>query len=213
MPRRGAFDGRRVNVSGPSDEQLLRRLRRARGADPPDRRAEIEVEAQLLARYDAWLRRVAAARVGPESGDEVVNRTLESIARRLGRDLDLPKELWRIGLDYLEGDIKDHWRASYGRRTRETVSLDHEAVVPERGVEDETLTAEAVAFREFLTGSSDPDIQLLGLRLFAGLSPQKIADQSKKTRGAVDTALSRAIAKVREREAAGVRDFGQRADR
>ncbi len=202
-----------MTVAGPSDEQLLGRLRRARNADPPDRRAEIEVEAQLLARYDAWLRRVVAARVGPEAGDEVVNRALESIARRLRGDLDLPKELWRIALDYLEGDIKDHWRASYRRRKRETVLVDPAEGVPEPSAEDQTLTAEAVAFREFLTGSSDPDIQLLGLRLFAGLSPQMIADQCKKTRGAVDTALSRAIAKVREREEDGVRDFGQRADR
>lgn len=187
-------------ISAPSEDQLLRRLRSAREAGASDRRTEIALEAQLLARYDAWLRRVASTRVESDAIDEVVNRTLESMARRLQRDLDLPKELWRIALDHLEGDIKDHWRAAYRRREREPVSLDHDAVVPEAGAEDESLVAEAVEFREFLNGSSDPDIKLLSLRLFSGLSPQKIADELDRTRGSVDTALSRAITKVRARK-------------
>lgn len=208
-------------LSGPrhNDEGLLRQLRRAREASPPDSRREIEVEAQLLARYDPWLQRIAEGKVGVEAAGEIVNRTLESLARRLRRDLDLPKELWRIALDHLDGDIKDYWRVAYRVREREPVSLDHPDGVPQvrpeektRPAEDETLTAEAVELREDLTGSSDSDIRLLGLRLFAGLSPQQIADQLGKSRPAIDTALSRAVAKVRARESGDVRDRKRRAE-
>ncbi len=199
-------------MPGHSDDELLRQLRRARETDPQDLHRQAAIEAQLLARYDAWLRPIAESKVGIEATGDIVNRTLESIAKRLQGDLEFPKELWRIALDSLEGDIKDHWRVWYRRRRREPVSLDHETDIPEPDAEDETLSAEAVTFRELLTGSSDADIQLLGLRLFAGLSPQQIADRLGKKRGAVDTALSRAVAKVRERDSDAVRDLGQRAE-
>lgn len=202
-------------MTGPGlgDDELLRQLRRARENDPPDLRRQTDIQAQLLARYDAWLRRIAESKVGSEAAGDVVNRTLESIANRLQGDLDFPKKLWQIALDSLEGDIKDHWRVWYRRRRRETVSLDHEATIPEPTAEDATLATEAIELRERLTGSSDADIQLLGLRLFAGLSPQQIADQRGKSRGAVDTALSRAVAKVRERETDAVRDQRRQAER
>lgn len=202
-----------MTVPGHDDDELLRQLRSARETSPQDFRRQASIEAQLLARYDAWLRRIAESKVGSDAADEVVNRTLESIAKRLQGDLDFPKALWRIALDSLDGDVKDHWRAWYRQRKREPVSLNHGATVPEAAAEELTLATEAVELRERLLGSSDADIQLLGLRLFAGLSPQQIADQLGKSRGAVDTALSRAVAKVRERETDDVRDSRREAER
>jgi len=119
-------------MPGHSDDELLRQLRRARETDPQDLHRQAAIEAQLLARYDAWLRPIAESKVGIEATGDIVNRTLESIAKRLQGDLEFPKELWRIALDSLEGDIKDHWRVWYRRRRREPVSLDHETDIPDR---------------------------------------------------------------------------------
>jgi DNA-directed RNA polymerase specialized sigma24 family protein len=206
------------------DAALLRQLGAARTADPPDAQREQEIKAELLARYDAWLRPQVQARLrsfdpSGQAAAEVTNRVLLRLARALENKHEFGKAFWKVALDNFGYALKDFWRsADVG---------DPEAEPPEKrsplplqaaisvAAPDElgnSLIQEAMDLRAWLEGSSDEDIRLLGMKLFLNLSPQQIAERTGRSRAAVHTALSRALKRVRERlRAQGQRRGGKKS--
>lgn len=193
-------------------EGLLRALTRAREDGDGDR--ERGLMAELLSIFNAWLRPQAEARFysadpSGEAAADVVNRTLKRIADMLARKLSFNKALWQVALDNFEWEVTDYWRrqARMQERPEDPAGLDPVDPDLRPGEQDRpSLVEEAMALRRQLEGSSDADIRLLGLRFLHGLGPQQIADQLGMTRAAVDTALSRAVQRVRERRSAAGAD-------
>lgn len=176
--------------------------------DPPDAEREIAIKAALLARYDAWLRPQVEARLrsfdpSGQSAAEVTNWVLLRLARALDNKHDFGKAFWKVALDNLAYALKDFWRSvgdpEAKPSSKRPLSLEAAATVAAPDELGNSLVQEAMDLREWLEGSSDDDIRLLGMKLFLNLSPQQIAERTGKLRGAVDTALSRALKRVRER--------------
>jgi DNA-directed RNA polymerase specialized sigma24 family protein len=202
------------------DAELLRQLGAARAADPPDAEREDEIKAELLARYDAWLRTQVEARLrsfdpSGQAAADVTNRVLLRLARALENKHDFGKAFWKVALDNVSYALKDFWRGSdvgdpeaKPPEERPPLSLEAAGGIAAPDELGNSLIQEAMDLREWLKGSSDDDIRLLGMKLFLNLSPVQIAERTGKSRGAVDTALSRALKRVRER----VRASGQDTD-
>jgi DNA-directed RNA polymerase specialized sigma24 family protein len=193
------------------DAKLLRQLGAARAAEPPDAAREDEIRAELLARYDGWLRAQVEARLrsfdpSGQAAAEVTNRVLLRLARALENKHNFGKAFWKVALDNLGYALKDFWRGSdvgdpdaKPPEARSPLPLEAAGSITAPDELGKSLTQEAMDLREWLEGSSDDDIRLLGMKLFLNLSPLQIAERTGKSRGAVDTALSRALKRVRER--------------
>lgn len=193
------------------DAQLLRQLGAARAADPSDVGRESEIKTELLARYDPWLRKQVEARLrsfdpSGQAAAEVTNRVLLRLARALENRHDFGKAFWKVALDNVGYALKDFWRGGdvgghEAKPPEERPPLPLEAAVSIAAPDElgNSLTQEAMDLREWLEGSSDDDVRLLGMKLFLNLSPQQIAERTGKSRGAVDTAVSRALKRIRER--------------
>jgi DNA-directed RNA polymerase specialized sigma24 family protein len=193
------------------DAELLRQLGAARAADPRDAGREDELKTELLARYDAWLRTQVEARLrsfdpSGQAAAEVTNRVLVRLARALENKHDFGKAFWKVALDNVGYALKDFWRGSdvgdpdaRPPEERPPLPLDAAGGIAAPDELGNSLTQEAMDLREWLEGSSDDDIRLLGMKLFLNLSPLQIAERTGKSRGAVDTAVSRALKRVGER--------------
>ena len=167
------------------DEELLGALR-AR---------EVAAWDDLYRSVYAKLRNYASSRVGPDDADDVVNETMLRAVRAIGRYRPTPAGIdpWLFGI--ARRVVGDHQRrAARANRPepRPAASVDH--ADPGEKME---ATEEGEAVRRALGRLSSFDRRLLELRVLGGLSVEEAAAALGKRPGAIRTAQSRALAKLR----------------
>jgi RNA polymerase sigma factor (sigma-70 family) len=180
------------------DERFLRKARRARADE--DLAAEREAISRLLEPYWEWARTIAYGRIGgvddpatdaEEIAQELMRRLVLLLARKLEFDTSF-RTVVVVNLDYA---IKDYWRRSGRARSR--------AVDPEELAEVEAqpgapgVGENLDSLRPYIAGLSERERRLAHDRFVLDLSPSEIAARHGMKRGAVDTAMSRILKKMR----------------
>jgi RNA polymerase sigma-70 factor (ECF subfamily) len=137
----------------------------------------------------------AARRVGPDAADDIVNETMSRAVAGIGRFRWTNEgiEPWIFGI--ARKVVADHHRRA-GRRRR------GDAAVPSAGerpgpMELVVLGEEHDAVRAAFDTLPAADREILELRLIAGLTPEQVAAVIGKRPGAVRTAQTRALARLR----------------
>lgn len=167
-----------------------------------DRRIEREVVDRARGGdHDAWesiyrvtyprLHAYAARRAG-DAADDLVGETLMRAVTAIGRFhwTDEGVEPWLFGI--ARHVIADHHRRA-GRRRRTAPPQPPSAQADEGLV----IADEHAAVRRAFDGLPATDREVLELRVVAGLSPDQVARLLGKRPGAVRTAQSRALARLR----------------
>lgn len=164
------------------------------------------VELAATGDHDAWdrifrtayprLYAFASGRVGFGSADDVVSETMVRAVAGITRYrwTDAGIEAWLFGI--ARHVVADHHRAT-GRRRRWSHRLGESTTV---GGPAELLETkdEHRHIRELFAQLPAKDREVLELRLIAGLSPEQVAVAIGKRPGAVRTAQSRALRRLRE---------------
>lgn len=172
--------------------------------DPLD--PEVLVEAARGGDPDAWeslyrgvyprLRRYVASRVGPADAEDLVSETMTRAVAAIEGFTWEPAGFdgWVFGI--ARRVTADHNRRSARRRDQPLVSLDRSSDGDELGAGLER-DDEHVQLREALARLGDDDRELLQLRALGELSFDDVARIVGKRPGAVRTASSRAVARLR----------------
>jgi RNA polymerase sigma-70 factor, ECF subfamily len=172
--------------------------------DPPDGRRIAELAA--AGSHDAWehiyrsvyprLRAFAAHHVGSEAADDVVSETMTRAVAGIDHFRWTPAGIapWLFGI--ARHVVADHHRrAGQLRRWSRAVAAPAMSLPPD-AVE---LADEHLAVRAAFNRLAPADRELLELRIFAGMSAEQIAAMQGKRPGAVRTAQTRALARLRKR--------------
>ena len=164
------------------------------------------VEAARTGDADAWerlyrriyprLRSYVAARVGHSEVEDMVNETMTRAVAGLGGFGWEPRgiDAWIFGI--ARNVTVDHYRA-VGRSRRAMRSHDRAGEDAEPG-EQLQLNEEHARVRAAFALLPTRDREMLELRVIAGLSAEEVAAALGKRAGAVRTAQSRALARLRE---------------
>lgn len=182
------------------DERFLREARRARAAG--DAAGEREAISRLLEPYWQWGRTIAYGRIegvddpatdAEEIAQELMRRLVLLLARKLEFDTSF-RVVASANLDYA---VKDYWRRA-GRARSKAVDPDELAEVEAQpGAPGEGENVDSL--RPYFDGLSERERRLAHDRFVLDLSPTEIAERHGMKRGAVDTAMSRILKKMRER--------------
>ena len=144
----------------------------------------------------AKLRNYAASRLGPDDAEDVVNETMLRAVGAIGRFQPTPAGLdpWLFGI--ARRVVGDHQR----RAARAKRPEPRPALADDRADPGEQLEAaeEGETVRRAFGRLSPGDRELLELRVVGGLSVEEVAAALGKRPGAVRTAQSRALAKLRD---------------
>ncbi|HYC82766.1 MAG TPA: sigma-70 family RNA polymerase sigma factor [Solirubrobacterales bacterium] len=188
------------NPTEARDERLLRLARRARADD--DAAAEREAIARLLEPYWVWARTIAYGRIegvddpgtdAEEIAQELMGRLVLMLARKL--EFDSPfRAVASVNLDYA---IKDYWRRSGRARSRAVDPEELAEVEDQPGAPGEGENIDLL--RPYFAGLNERERRLAHDRFVLDLSPSEIAARHGMKRGAVDTAMSRILKKMREK--------------
>ncbi|HUY58504.1 MAG TPA: sigma-70 family RNA polymerase sigma factor [Solirubrobacteraceae bacterium] len=184
------------------DERSLRTLRAARASG--DSAAGREALARLLEPYWGWARSIAYAKIRGVPGrqaeaDEIAQELVGRLVKALNKKLEFDAPFHIVAAKNLTWAINDYWR----RRAREKAHPLDPAEMPEDrdtdGVVEEATSAteQARAFDAYLDGLSQRERELVTERIFLDMTPVQIAARHGMSRAAVDTALHRALAKIR----------------
>lgn len=174
--------------------------RRARAA--ADAAAEREAISRLLEPYSEWALRVARARIegvdDPRNdAEEIAQELMRRLVLLLDRKLELDASFRAVAATNLDWAVKDYWRRS-GRARSKAVDPDELAEVEDRpGAPGERESADSL--RPYFDGLSERERRLAHDRFVLDLSPSEIAARHGMKRGAVDTAMSRILKKMREK--------------
>jgi RNA polymerase sigma factor (sigma-70 family) len=182
------------------DERFLKEARRARAAG--DGAAEREAISRLLEPYSDWARSIAYGRIdgvddpatdAEEIAQELMRRLVLLLARKLEFDISF-RAVASVNLNYA---IKDYWRRS-GRARSKAVDPDELAEVEAQpGAPGEAENIDSL--RPYFEGLGERERRLAHDRFVLDLSPSEIAERHGMKRGAVDTAMSRILKKMREK--------------
>jgi len=184
------------------DERNLRALRAARASGGSA--AEREALARLLEPYWGWARSIAYAKIHgvpnrQADADEIAQELIGRLVKALNTKLEFDAPFHIVTAKNLTWTIADYWR----RRGREEAHPLGPAEMPEdpdthEEVEETASTTEqARAFGAYLEGLSERERELVTERIFLDMTPAQIAARHGMSRPAVDTALHRALAKIR----------------
>lgn len=193
------------------DATLMRQLRLAKSRADGALRAELIV-GELLARHQPNIRRIVRYRTyssQPSTADidEIVNTTMIGVAKALQGDFDPELPFGALVAKNVSWDIADWFRA----RKRRSIEVPMDGMDFPAPASDEgpSLVDEATRLRELTAGLPERDREILGLRLFAGLDPKRIAEIHCMSRGAVDTATTRALKRLAAGDVLGAPPEGE----
>lgn len=183
------------------DRRLLDRIDEARARnDELGRLREQTATGELLAPYWSELLRIVSwrlASIEPDPADieDIASAVIEHMVKKLGDRTDFGGVPFRV-LVFLNAQTRaiDYWRAR-GRRNRRVSDFGGE--VPEVPASEEVALVHAEVMAEIIEDLGPRDKRILVERYVAGLAPEEIADRLGVTRKVVDTAYSRALAKLR----------------
>lgn len=139
----------------------------------------------------------AVRRVGPHLADDVVSETMSRavVGIRRFRWTEAGLEPWLFGI--ARRVVADQFRAAGRRRRGDEAGLgDGWRAGP---LEQLELDEEHAAVRAAFEALPPADREILELRVIAGLTPDQVAAVVGKRSGAVRTAQSRALARLRQR--------------
>jgi len=183
------------------DRRLLDRIAdaRARGDEIGCLR-ERTAMGELLAPYWSEVLRIVGwrlASISPDPADveDVSSKVIEHMIKKLKETTDLGGMPFRV-LVFLDAQTRaiDHWRA----RTRRNRHLsDFGGELPEVSAREDVTLVHAEVIAEIIDDLGPRDQRILVERYVGGLTPQEIADGLGVSREVVDTAYSRALAKLR----------------
>lgn len=186
------------------DAALMRQLALARGRPDGALRADL-ILCELLRRHGPNIRRIVRYRAysqRPSNADidEIVNTVMIGVAKALEDDFDPGIPFGAIVAKNIDWDVIDWVRA---RKRRAGEILTDPVVLADRKQPDReqpelpSLLDEARDLRELIAELPDGrDREMVAQRMLFGLDPKRIAEIHYTTRGAVDTATSRAIKKL-----------------
>jgi RNA polymerase sigma factor (sigma-70 family) len=181
------------------DAALMRQLAFARGRPDGALRADL-ILCELLRRHAHNIRRIVTYRAysqRPSNADidEIVNTVMIGVAKALEADFDPKIPFGAIVAMNIHWDVID-WVRARKRRAGE-ISTDPVVLADREQPELPSLLDEARDLRELIAELPDGrDRQMVAQRMLFGLDPKRIAKIHDTTRGAVDTATSRALEKL-----------------
>lgn len=184
------------------DRRLLARIidGRARSDGLGDLRAKTAM-GELLAPYWSKVRRFVAWRLKsiapqPTDVDEIAGRVFERLVNVLNEQISFGEATFRV-LVYKNAnwEVIDFWRQRKRAIGREA---DLGGEMPEIPATEQVALVHTEVFAEIIEELSPREQRIVVERWVVGLSPQEIADRMGVARGAVDTACSRALAKLRK---------------
>lgn len=180
------------------DAVLMRRLALARGRPDGALRAEL-ILCELLARHEANIRRIVSYRAYSERPskadiDEIVNTVMIGVAKALEDDFDPEMPFGALVAKNIPWDVID-WVRVRERRAGE-ISADTAAMPDPAQRDTPSLADEACRLRELIADLPERDREIVAQRMLLGLDPKRIAEIHGISRGAVDTATSRALKKL-----------------
>jgi RNA polymerase sigma-70 factor, ECF subfamily len=148
--------------------------------------------AYLLAKYEPVVRARCVARLrGDLAADDVAQNVLLRLLAEFHRGRRYEGVPYRVVVHQVVGwTLGDHFA---GRRTDVPLPEGWEA-----SVEDEHPALERLSLRELFASLPDRARRVCELRYLAGLEIDEIAQQLEMTRNAVDQALHRAHARLRD---------------
>jgi RNA polymerase sigma factor (sigma-70 family) len=183
------------------DRRLLDRIAdaRARGDELGCLR-ERTAMGELLAPYWFKVRRIVGWRLAsispdPTDVEDISSKVIEHMIKKLVKTTDLGGVPFRV-LVFLDAHTRaiDYWRARTRRNSRLS---DFGGELPEIPAREEVALVHAEVIAEIIEDLAPRDQRILVERYVAGLTPQEIADGLGVSREVVDTAYSRALAKLR----------------
>lgn len=181
------------------DAALMRRLAVARKRPDGALRADLIV-AELLARHQPNIRRIVAWRTQSERPsdadiDEIVNTVLITVAEVLEGEVDPGVPFGALVAKNIHWDVID-WVRKRKRRRATEVSVEAGELPDAAEWDAPTLEEEARRLSELIPGLPVRDREIVAQRMLFGLEPKMIAELHGISRGAVDTATSRALKKL-----------------
>jgi len=185
------------------DAVLMRQLVRARGRPDGVLRGEL-ILAELLARHEANTRRIITYRTYSQRPskadvDEIVNTVMIGVAKALEGDFDAEMPFGALVAKNISWDVID-WVRARQRRACE-VSTETVVLADPQEAEAPSLVDEACCLRELIAELPERDREIVAQRMLFGLDPTRIAEIQGISRGAVDTATSRALKKLASSDA------------
>jgi RNA polymerase sigma factor (sigma-70 family) len=183
------------------DRRLLGRIAdaRARGDELGSLR-ERTAMGELLAPYWFKVRRIVGWRLAsispdPTDVEDISSKVIEHMIKKLKKTTDLGGAPFRVVV-FLDAHTRaiDYWRARTRRNSRLS---DFGGELPEIPAREEVALVHAEVMAEIIGDLAPRDQRFLVERYVAGLTPQEIADGLGVSREVVDTAYSRALAKLR----------------
>jgi len=181
------------------DAALMRQLALARGRPDGALRADL-ILCELLRRHAPNIRRIVRYRAysqRPSNADidEIVNTVMIGVAKALEDDFDPEIPFGAIVAKNIDWDVID-WVRARKRRANE-IATDPVVLADREQPELPSLLDEARDLRELIAELPDGrDREMVAQRMLFGLDPKRIAKIHDTTRGAVDTAPSRALKKL-----------------
>lgn len=180
------------------DAALMRRLVLAR-ARPDGALSVNSILSELLTYHQPNIRRIITYRVHSERPskadiDEIVNTVMISVAKAFENDFDPNVPFGALVNKNIDWDVID-WVRARKRRARE-ISADLIVIADPELPEAPSLADEAERLGELIAELPERDRTIVAERMLLGLDPQRIAEIHGMSRGAVDTATSRALKKL-----------------
>ena len=180
------------------DAALMRQLALARSRPDGALRAEL-ILGELLARHEPNIRRIVTYRTYSQRPsradiDEIVNTVMIGVAKALEGDFDPDTPFGALVAKNIAWDVID-WVRARERRAGE-ISAESVVVADVGHSDTPSLVDEAQRLRELIADLPDRDREIVAQRMLFGLDPKRIAEIHGISRGAVDTATSRALKKL-----------------
>jgi RNA polymerase sigma factor (sigma-70 family) len=183
------------------DRRLLAQIAaaRARGDELGHLRAKTAM-GDLLAPYWPEVRRVVAWRLKtiapqPADVDEIASKVFERLVNVLSKKTSFGDATFRVLVfKNAQWEAIEFWRRRKRAIGREA---DLGGEVPETAAAEVVALVHAEVIAEIIEELAPREQRIVVERWVVGLSPQEIADRIGIARGAVDTACSRALAKLR----------------
>ena len=183
------------------DGRLLRRIAEGRAReDELGRLRATTATGELLAPY--WTEvcrivgwRLASIRPDPADVEDIASAVIEHMIKKLGETTDLGGMPFRVRV-FLDAQSRaiDYWRAR--ERHNRHVS-DFGGELPEVATREQVALVHAEVMAEIIEDLGPREQRIVVERYVVGLAPQQIADRLSVAREVVDTAYSRALAKLR----------------
>jgi RNA polymerase sigma factor (sigma-70 family) len=183
------------------DRRFLRRIADARARDDElGRLREATATGELLALYWPELLRIVSWRLAsikpdPADVEDIASAVIVHMVRKVGETTEFGGVPFRV-MVFLNAQTRaiDYWR---GRQRRNRYVADLGGELPDVAGPEQIALVHAEVMAKIIEDLGVRDQRILIERYVVGLAPQEIADRLGITREAIDTAHSRALAKLR----------------